>query len=119
MFDEENQDIEKLFYEKELLDDIDELDDDNSESEEDLEDEDIDLTVYKNTLIHETEQKVKRILQFVHKPTNKIFEGTVIGKDRENSDKFAFIVKQVNGDDHTEKTRIFNFNDLKNIRFKK
>lgn len=129
MYDEENVDIEEQIYNRVLQEEIEQeqkeissLYDEDSENNVKDEDEEIidsNLKVNKNTFIYEQKitQKKKKKFIFTYKPTNIIYEASVIGQDNSNSDKFVFKAKEYKTD-NPEKIRIFKFQDLKNIRYK-
>lgn len=129
MYDEENVDIEEQIYNRVLQEEIEQEqkeisslydeDSENSVKDEDEEIIDSNLKVNKNTFIYEQKitQKKKKKFIFTYKPTNIIYEASVIGQDNSNSDKFVFKAKEYKTD-NPEKIRIFKFQDLKNIRYK-
>lgn len=128
MYDEENVDIEEQIYNRVLQEEIEQeqkeissLYDEDSENVNDEDEEIVDtnVKVNKNTFIYEQKitQKKKKKFIFTYKPTNIIYEASVIGQDNSNSDKFVFKAKEYKTD-NPEKIRIFKFQDLKNIRYK-
>lgn len=130
MYDEENVDIEEQINNRVLQEEIEkeqeELEILNTEASSlDVKKEDeydaieyANLKVNKNTILYECslEDKKKRTLVFAHKLSNTVFEGIVIGYDK-NTDKFVFKVKQYKTKENP-KIRIFKYQDLKNIRYK-
>lgn len=128
MYDEENVDIEEQItnrvlqeeVETEELEEILDNDDENNILNEDDIDDELNIKINKNTFIYEQSlpQKKKKKILFTHKPSNKVFEVTVIGQDKTNSDKFVFNAKEYKSIE-SDKIRIFKFQDLKNIHYLK
>ena len=132
MYDEENQDIELQLYDKDLLDDIDEVDVGYLEEPESKKNDDDDegefLSVAdlkyskltKDALVAEQNkpEKKRSIITFTSKKTNVEYEGILIGQDKNNPDKFVFSVKEINSDNNNRKIKIFKYNELKNFNYK-
>lgn len=115
MYDEDNIDLEEQMYLQDVQDELENEGDDN-EIIDDLEDPDY-YELTKHFL--ETELKLKepdrRTIRILHKKTEKIFEGYVIGQSTTDKNKFVFSVyeivdKNIVGE---RKTKIFNFSDIK------
>ena len=122
MYDEENVDLETELYNREIMEEQEqEHEQNNEESEIENEEENIneDIKVNKNTLIYaqKVSPKKRKSFIFIHKPTNIIYEGELLGQDINNSDKFCFSVKVYKSEEN-KKIRIFKYQDLKNIRYK-
>lgn len=130
MYDEENVDIEEQIYNRVLQEEIEQeqkemesLNEEDEDSKNINEDDDdvieVNGKITKNSFIFEQTlpDKKKKKYVFTHKPSNVIFEASVIGQDRNNTDKFVFKAKPYKTDEN-DKIRIFNFKDLKNIRYK-
>jgi hypothetical protein len=139
MYDEENQDtnIQSVYYDEqidkinyELNDELSDEDDDNSsdniyinneEDEYNIIDDEVNLSgikLTKDTLITESKKSnnKKKKLYFIHKKTNKSYEGIVIGQDINNNDKFVFEV--YNPDTKSNIYKIIKYSDLKKILYK-
>ena len=128
MYDEENQDIEKLIDNIDesnyLEEDEEDILDDESSKEQKTED---NISIYdikyakfnKDALLAEGKkpENKKSILTFIHKKTNIEYEGIFIGQDVKNPDKLLFSVNEKNKD-NTKKYKIFRYNELKNLNYK-
>lgn len=138
MYDEENQDtnIQSVYYDEQIdkinyelnneLSDEDNNSSDNiyinnEEDEYNIIDDEINLSgikLTKDTLITESKKtnNKKKKLYFIHKKTNKSYEGIVIGQDINNNDKFVFEV--YNPDTKSNIYKIIKYSDLKKILYK-
>lgn len=112
MYDEANIDLEEMMY---LQDIQDELDSEDKQLEaDDSYNESYYLTptfLDKQTMEKDSNKIIMKVL---HKPSGKIFRGTVLGKCHGFKDKYVFTMYEVIDDEDIEpkKNKIFNLSDL-------
>lgn len=118
MYDEENIDLEEQMYQNDILnDDIDsDIIDEDSEDDEYNTDKYVLSRFFLDTQLNLPDKK-KQVIRVIHKKTNKIFEGIVIGRDQNNHDKYLFDMYSVIDDELSseKKYKIFNINDIKKV----
>lgn len=112
MYDEANIDLEEMMYLQDVQDEL-------NEDDEQLEDDDIQDDSYYLTHAFMDKQVAEKdsnkiIMKVLHKPSGKIFRGTVLGKCHGYKDKYVFTMYEVIDDNDVEpkKNKIFNLSDL-------
>lgn len=113
MYDEANIDLEEMMYLQDVQDELDGIDED-TENEEDIYEDDYDLTPSffdKQSLLKDDERRKIKVL---HKPSGKIFSGILYGKCADNNGKYVFKMREVVSNKEIDplKIKIFNLSDL-------